>query len=144
MGAVTAQITSFETSRGKITAARAGNRTFRADTFILATGRHIGGGLLAERVTTEPLLGLGVFHDGVPAAGLGTRLHHLKYLDPAEEMRLGLMTDKRLHPLAEDGSAPYSNLYAAGALLGGYDYSGPCGFGVPILTGWLAGQYASK
>ena len=60
------------------------------------------------------------------------------------EMRLGLMTDKRLHPLAEDGSAPYSNLYAAGALLGGYDYSGPCGFGVPILTGWLAGQYASK
>ncbi|TME72343.1 MAG: FAD-binding protein [Chloroflexi bacterium] len=144
LGAVTAQITSFETSRGKITAARAGNRTFRADTFILATGRHIGGGLLAERVTTEPLLGLGVFHDGVPAAGLGTRLHHLKYLDPAEEMRLGLMTDKRLHPLAEDGSAPYSNLYAAGALLGGYDYSGPCGFGVPILTGWLAGQYASK
>jgi glycerol-3-phosphate dehydrogenase subunit B len=59
-------------------------------------------------------------------------------------MRLGLMTDKRLHPLDEDGNVRYSNLYAAGAVLGGYDYAGPYGFGVPILTGWLAGQYASK
>jgi anaerobic glycerol-3-phosphate dehydrogenase len=144
LGAVTAAVTSFETSRGRITAARAGTRAFHADAFVLATGRHIGGGLDAGRVTTEPLLGLGVFHDGVPAAGLGTRLHHLKYLDPAAQMRLGVMTDKRLHPLDAQGEVPYSNLYAAGAVLGGYDYSGPCGFGVPILTGWLAGQHASK
>lgn len=144
LGAIAAEITSFETSRDKITAARAGNRAFRADAFILATGRHIGGGLHAGRVTTEPLLGLGIFYEGRLASSLGIRLHHLKYLDPAEEMRLGVMTDKRLHPLGEDGTPPYSNLYAAGAMLGGYDYSGPCGFGVPILTGWLAGQYASK
>jgi anaerobic glycerol-3-phosphate dehydrogenase len=39
---------------------------------------------------------------------------------------------------------PYSNLYAVGAVLGGYDYAGPCGFGVPILTGWLAGRWAAK
>jgi anaerobic glycerol-3-phosphate dehydrogenase len=57
---------------------------------------------------------------------------------------MGLMTDKRLHPLNESGAAPYSNLYAVGAVLGGYDYSGPCGFGVPILTGWLAGKFAAK
>jgi anaerobic glycerol-3-phosphate dehydrogenase len=144
LGAISAEITSFETSRDRIAAARAGNRVFHADSFVLATGRHIGGGLRAGRVTVEPLLGLGVFRDGVPASSLGSRLHHLEYLDPAEEMRLGLMTDKRLRPLDEDGNAPYSNLYAAGAVLGGYDYSGPCGFGVPILTGWLAGQYASK
>jgi anaerobic glycerol-3-phosphate dehydrogenase len=144
LGAAAAGITSFETSRGRITAARAGSRAFHADTFVLATGRHIGGGLRAGRVTTEPLLGLGVFYDGVPAASLGTRLHHLKYLDPAEEMRLGLVTDKRLHPLREDGTVAFSNLFSAGSVLGGYDYGGPCGFGVPILTGWLAGQYASK
>jgi hypothetical protein len=29
-------------------------------------------------------------------------------------------------------------------VLGGYDYGGPCGFGVPILTGWLAGRFAAK
>jgi len=144
LGAVTAEVASFETSRRKVTAAQAGGRTFRADAFVLATGRHIGGGLRAGRNTTESLLGLGVFHDGVPAASVGARLHHLKYLDPAEEMRIGGMTDKRLHPLLEDGSVPYDNLYAAGAVLGGYDYSGPCGFGVPILTGWLAGRFAAR
>jgi glycerol-3-phosphate dehydrogenase subunit B len=117
---------------------------FRADAYILATGRHIGGGLQAGRDTTEPLLDLGVFHDGAPAASMGTRLHHLKYLDPGEEMRIGVMTDKRLHPLREDGTVAFNNLYAAGAILGGYDYSGPYGFGVPILTGWLAGRFAAK
>lgn len=145
LGAVAANVTSFETSRGRITAARAGSRLLHADAFVLATGRHIGGGLLVEgRATSEPLLGLGVFDDGTPAHEHATRLRHLEYLDSAVEMRLGLMTDRRLHPLDADGVAPYSNLYAAGAVLGGYDYAGPCGFGVPILTGWLAGQYASK
>ena len=144
LGTVAAEITSFVVDGGRVVAGRAGDRTFRADAFILATGRHIGGGLRAGRTTTEPLLGLAVFYDGEPASSLGVRQHHLRYLDPAEEMRMGLMTDKRLHPLNDDGSAPYANLYAAGAVLGGYDYSGPCGFGVPILTGWLAGKFASK
>ena len=75
---------------------------------------------------------------------MGTRLHHLQYLDPAAELRGGLATDKRLHPMDTEGGIPYSNLYAAGAVLGGYDYGGPCGFGVPILTGWLAGTFASR
>ena len=144
LGAIRAEVTSFETDRGRIVAARSADRVFRGDVFVLAAGRHIGGGLRAGRVTVEPLLGLGMFYEGQPASSLGTRLHHLKYLDPAEEMRVGLMTDRRLHPLDEQGSAPYDNLYAAGAVLGGYDYAGSCGFGVPILTGWLAGKYAAR
>lgn len=144
LGAITAEVTSFESSHDLITSARTANRTFHADAFVLATGRHIGGGLTAGRATAEPLLGLGVYREGVLAGQMGVRLEHLKYLDAAEELRLGLMTDRRLHPLAEDGTAPYTNLYAAGAVLGGYDYAGPCGFGVPILTGWLAGRYAAK
>lgn len=144
LGTVQAEITGFDTSGGDIVGARSAGRTLRADSFVLATGRHIGGGLRGGRSTTEPLLGLGVFLDGAPASGFGTRLHHLEYLDPGAEMRLGLMTDRRLHPLAEDGSVPFGNLYAAGAVLGGYDYAGPCGFGVPILTGWLAGRYAAR
>jgi len=144
LGTVAAEITSFDVNGSRIIAARAGDRTFRADAFVLATGRHIGGGLRAGRTTTEPLLGLGVFYEGEPASSLGARQHHLRYLDPGDEMRMGLMTDKRLHPLNDVGTAPYNNLYAAGAVLGGYDYSGPCGFGVPILTGWLAGKFAAK
>lgn len=144
LGAISGEVTSFETSRDRITAARTGGKTFHADAFVLATGHHIGGGLRAGRTTVEPLLGLGVFRDGVPASKAGVRLQHLKYLEPAEEMQLGVKTDRRLHPLAEDGGVPYTNLFAAGAVLGGYEYAGPCGFGVPILTGWLAGRFAAR
>jgi glycerol-3-phosphate dehydrogenase subunit B len=144
LGAVKAVVQSFESERGRITAARAGDRAFRADAFVLATGHHIGGGIRGGRTAAEPLLGLGVFYDGLPAKVGGARLRHLEYLDPAAEMRSGLMTDKQLHPLSDEGVAPYANLFAAGAVLGGYDYAGTCGFGVPMLTGWLAGTWAAK
>jgi glycerol-3-phosphate dehydrogenase subunit B len=142
--AVKAEVTSFDSSGGAITAARAGDRTFRADAFVLATGHHIGGGLTGGRLPAEPLLKLGVFHAGQAVTSMGTRLQHLQYLDPAEELRSGVSTDQRLHPLDGNGRVAYDNLYAAGAVLGGYDYGGSCGFGVPILTGWLAGRSAAK
>ena len=144
LGVVRAEVQSFESSRGRVTSARAGDRTYRADAFVLATGHHIGGGLGGGHATNEPLLGLGVFHDGQPVQAAGARLRHLQYLDAAQELRSGLMTDKRLHPLNEQGEVPYANLFAAGAVLGGYDYAGSCGFGVPILTGWLGGRWAAK
>ena len=144
LGAVRAEVESFETEGARIVSARAGERSFRADAFVLATGHHIGGGIRGGRKPTEPLLELGVFHEGRPASAGGARLRHLEYLDAAEEMRSGLQADKRLHPMDEQGGVPYSNLFAAGAVLGGYDYAGACGFGVPLLTGWLAGTFAAK
>src|ERR1041384_7981338 len=144
LGAIRAEITSFETERGRVTAARSSERGFHGDAFVLASGRHIGGGLRAARSTVEPLLGLGVFYEGKPAGTLGSRLQHLKYLDAAAEMRIGLMTDRKLNPLDEEGRPRFDNLYAAGAVLGGDDSAGTCGFGVPILTGWLAGKFAAK
>ena len=144
LGSVQAEVASLDEEKGRITAARAGDRVFRADAYILATGHHIGGGIRGGRMPAEPLVGLGVFHEGRPASAGGARLRHLEYLDAAAEMQSGLMTDKQLHPLNEEGVAPYINLYAAGSVLGGYDYAGACGFGVPLLTGWLAGTYAAK
>ncbi len=144
LGSVRANVQLVESARGRVTSVRAGDRTFRADSFILATGHHIGGGLDGGRPTSEPLLNLGVFHDGDAVGAAGTRLQHLQYIDAAEELRSGLRTDNRLHPLDESGQVPYANLYAAGTVLGGFDYAGPCGFGVPILTGWLAGHWAAK
>ena len=144
LGTVKAEVGSFESEGGRIVAARAGDRAFRADAFVLATGHHIGGGIAGGRRPAEPLLGLGIFHDGMPASSGGARLRHLEYLDASAEMRSGLMTDKQLRPLDEEGNVPYSNLFAAGAVLGGYEYAGPCGFGVPLLTGWLAGTFAAK
>ena len=144
LGSVKGEVESFDSENGRITSARAGDRTFRADAVVLATGHHIGGGVRGGRMPAEPLAGLGVFHDGRLASSGGARLRHLEYLDAAAEMMSGLMTDKHLHPLNEDGVAPYPNLHAAGAVLGGYDYAGACGFGVPLLTGWLAGTFAAK
>jgi glycerol-3-phosphate dehydrogenase subunit B len=144
LGAIKGEIQSFDSEKGLITAGRAGDRAFRGDAFVLAAGHHIGGGIRGGRKAAEPLLDLGVYLEGVLASAGGARLRHLEYLDPAAEMQSGLMTDKHLHPLNEGGTAPYTNLYAAGAVLGGYDYAGPCGFGVPLLTGWLAGTFAAK
>ena len=144
LGAVRAEVTELQASGDRLVAAQTKEKAHRADAFVLASGQHIGGGLLKEQVTREPLLGLGVFYDGRPARDSGTRLQHREYLDPASEFRIGLNTDPRLHPLDEGGKAPYRNLFAAGAVLGGYDYAGPWGFGVPILTGWLAGRWAAR
>jgi glycerol-3-phosphate dehydrogenase subunit B len=144
LGAVKAEIQTFDSADGRIRAANGEDRVFRADAFVLATGHHIGGGIVGGRRAAEPLLGLGIFHDGRPANAGGARLRHLEYLDAAAAMRSGLMTDSRLRPLDEGGSVQYTNLFAAGAVLGGYDYAGACGFGVPLLTGWLAGGFAAK
>jgi glycerol-3-phosphate dehydrogenase subunit B len=141
---VRAEVQSFDSTGGVIAAARAADRSFRADAFVLASGHHIGGGLAGGRLPAEPLLKLGVFHGGQAVTSMGTRLQHLQYLDPAEELRSGVSTDQRLRPLDGDGRVAYDHLYAAGAVLGGYDYGGPCGFGVPILTGWLAGRFAAQ
>ena len=144
LGAVRATVDGLQLDGGRIAAARAGEKSFRGHAFVLATGRYIGGGLRKDHETNESLLGLGVFHEGRPVASLGTRLAHIEYLEPAQEFRSGLATDERLRPLDESGEAPYENLFAAGSVLGGYDYAGACGFGVPILTGWLAGRFAAR
>ncbi len=146
LGTVRAAVDGLQVEGGRVVAVRAGDKTYRADAFVLATGHYIGGGLRKDRgsTTTEPLAGLGVFHDGKPASEVGARLARIDYLGPAEEFRTGLATDERLRPLDESGQAPYENLFAAGAVLGGYDYAGACGFGVPILTGWLAGRFAAR
>ena len=141
---VRAEVQSFDSTGGVITAARAADRTFRADAFVLATGHHIGGGLAGGRLPSEPLLKLGVFHGKHSVTSMGSRLQHLQYIDPAEELRSGVLTDQQLRPLDGEGRVAYGNLYAAGAVLGGYDYGGTCGFGVPILTGWLAGRFAAQ
>ena len=144
LGTVRAEVGGLQVEGARVVGAKAGIRAFRADAFVLATGHYIGGGLRKDGATSEPLLDLGVFHDGRAVSTLGTRLEHIDYLEPAQEFRAGLATDERLRPLDEAGRTPFENLFAAGSVLGGYDYAGSCGFGVPILTGWLAGRFAAR
>lgn len=128
----------------RVEAALTASSELVADQFVLATGRFIGGGLVKERVVREPICGLGVFHDGRRVdREWPERLRHLEYLSPHPAFRTGLLTDRRLRPLDWDGLVAYENLRAAGSVLGGYDYIRGYGFGVPMLTGWLAGRWAA-
>ena len=71
LGMQRADVMSFESARGRITSALAGDRTIRADAFVLATGMHIGGGLLG----------------GHPAAKLLSRIQVLQVLQPRAHAR---------------------------------------------------------
>lgn len=134
------EVSRFHGEGDRLHAAVTDRGEVAADAFVLATGRFIGGGLVKSRLVSEPLLDLAVFHDGLPIRQAYPRLRHLEYIDPEAAFRTGLMVDSDLRPLGTNGLAPYLNLRAAGSLLGGYDYAGDgCGFGLPLLTGWLAG-----
>lgn len=141
---VRAAVSGFDGEPGRLRAAllAEGGRALPADAFVLATGRFIGGGLVKQRRTHEPLLGLGVFWEGEEAAR-SRRLPRLEYLEPGPAFQAGLSTDQQLRPLDSEGRVAYENLRAAGAVLGGWDEGGEMGFGVPLLTGWLAGRWAA-
>ena len=139
-----ATVTSLRVADGRALAAVGVGIEWEADSFVLATGRFIGGGLVGGRTVREPLLELGVFFNDRPLAASAARLKHLEYLSPAPAFRTGLRTDSDLRPQAPDGLPPLENLRAAGSVLGGYDYGAGAGFGVPILTGWIAGRLAAR
>jgi glycerol-3-phosphate dehydrogenase subunit B len=116
----------------------------RADRFVLATGRYLGGGLVKAGAIREPIFDLGVFHEGARVDREWPRwLHHLERQTPDPGFRAGLLTDQQLRPLNWEGEVAFANLHAAGSLLAGYDYGRDHGFGVPLVTGWLAGRWAA-
>lgn len=142
------QVHGFAGEPGHIEAALPDEARLEAEAFVLATGRFIGGGLRkrglplasgakVERVIDEPLLGLTTVFDGGPVRD-NPRLPYLEYLDPEPAFLSGVGVDERLRP---DG---YLNLFAAGAVLAGWDEARSGGSGVPLLTGWLAGTNAAR
>jgi glycerol-3-phosphate dehydrogenase subunit B len=141
---VAGEVTGFRREGTRLLAAQVADSELAADSFVLATGRFIGGGLVKSRLVHEPLLDLAVYYQGEPIEDAYPRLRHLEYLDPAPAFRTGLLTDGELRPIDPTGAPAFVNLRAAGSVLGGYDYAGGgCGFGVPLLTGWLAGRFAA-
>ncbi len=95
--------------------------TLRAKSLILATGRFLSGGLVADRVRgiVEPLL-----HLPVAAPENRDDWHREDYFDPAGHAvhRAGLATDRDFRPLDAAGAAVDPDLYAAGSILAGQDW----------------------
>ena len=141
---VRAEVTGFERDGGRLTAALVTGRRLAASAFVLASGRFIGGGMQKARLVSEPLLDLAVYYQGETIQAAYPRVRHLEYVNPEAAFRTGLLTDAECRPVDDLGRPAFENLYAAGSVLGGYDYGGGgCGFGVPLLTGRLAGLQAA-
>lgn len=138
--------------RGPGEPARAGGREVRARSWVLASGRFAGGGIVRRGTLLEPLLGIPVLasdgafsHAGAHLAGRPAASLTLRDSRSAQPLlSAGLKVDGELRPLGVDGRPVHEALFAAGAVIGGHDQGADgTGLGVAIFTGYLAGRYAA-
>lgn len=109
---------------------------FRADVFILATGRFISGGIVSEKGKVfEPVFNLPVHIDGgelVDTEMFPVESHSMS--------NAGILVNSRLKPIDEKGRTIAENIYVVGSILSGYNYdSEKSGLGVALATGYKAG-----
>lgn len=114
---------------------------YHAGQFVLATGGLVGKGIDSSREGVfEP-----VFDCFVPQPAERYEWFHDDVFDDQPYARFGLAVDDFLRPLDSDGDPEFSNLRAAGAVLGGYDMAREkSGSGVSLSTGMVAGERASE
>ncbi|MFC4438925.1 MULTISPECIES: glycerol-3-phosphate dehydrogenase subunit GlpB [Natrialbaceae] len=112
---------------------------YRAEQYVLATGGLVGKGVRSERDRVfEP-----VFDCHVPHAAERYDWFVEDVFGEQPYARFGLVPDRELRPLDEDDEPEFSNLRAAGGVLGGYDYAAEkSGAGVSLATGYVAGGRA--
>ena len=139
-----AKVVGFETSGGKILSvgqATAGRvRQYAADTFVYAPGGFESGALSMDSygTVTETIFGL-------PLHGLGPDL--VTADDPANQalFRVGVGVDARMRVVDPAGTAPYSNLYAAGGVLAGaIRWSEKSGEGIALASAVAAADSILK
>jgi glycerol-3-phosphate dehydrogenase subunit B len=114
-----------------------GNRTIVSKAVLLATGRFLGKGLVADRRGIfEALMNLFVVQ---PESREGW--HRTSLFDPKGHPvnRAGIQTDSTFKPLTAQGEPVMDNLYVAGSILAGSDWMRmKCGSGVAIATALAA------
>jgi glycerol-3-phosphate dehydrogenase subunit B len=130
--------------------ARAPRREIKIDAkaFILSTGKYIGGGLSGdENGIRETVFGLMTVTDAYHSAGEIIPSRYTNHIAISPEGQpinaCGLTLDPYFRPVCEDGVEWASNLFSAGAVLAGYDYSAEkSGLGVAALSGFSAATHA--
>ena len=116
-------------------------RTYCAESFILASGGFFGGGLEAEdgRIR-ETVFGLPV---PAPTEQTEWSQRHLFFAGVQPFARFGIRTDGRLRPVDEAGKVLMDNVFVAGKMVAGYDYCAEkSGNGVALATAYQAGLEA--
>jgi glycerol-3-phosphate dehydrogenase subunit B len=117
-----------------------------AKAFLLATGKYIGGGIAGDETgLKETVFGLmpvtGDYHSAigiVPSRSTST-LSISPMGQPIQSC--GLSIDPRFRPVTEEGTEWAENLFAAGAVLAGYNYSiEKSGLGVAAASSYNAAK----
>jgi glycerol-3-phosphate dehydrogenase subunit B len=131
-------------------AVRIGAVSVEARSWVLASGRFLGGGLARHGGLVEPLLGLPVLASEPGGAGLALAGRPPALLTSRERraaqplLAAGVAVDQACRPLDEAGRPIGPRLFAAGAVIGGHEHAADgTGLGVAILSGWLAGRGAA-
>ncbi len=134
------RITQLVTSGGDV------DHLYDFDEVILATGRFIGGGVVRHDIMKEAIFELPVFVDGkVAGASFVGDMLEQDYIDDHALFRVGVKVDRSLRPVSQWNEPLYSNLRAAGSVIGGYRAAADgSGSGVALLSGWLAGREAVR
>ncbi|KDE57997.1 glycerol-3-phosphate dehydrogenase [Halostagnicola sp. A56] len=114
---------------------------YSADQYVLATGGLVGKGVQSDRERVyEPIFDCHVAH---------SEDRYDWFVDEAfgehPFAQFGLAVDRELYPLGADGEREFSNLRAAGGVLGGFDAPAEkSGGGVSLSTGYAAGAAAGE
>lgn len=125
--------------KGFITTLKGNNKsqTIVSKAVLLATGRFLGRGLVADRMEIkEALMNL-----TVEQPGSREDWHRASLFDPKGHPvnRAGIKTDSRFRPLNSLGKPTMDNLHAAGSILAGSDWMRmKCGSGVAVATAFAA------
>lgn len=122
------------------------SRTAAARKYILASGKFSAGGIVANDFPLEPIFELPLYsHDRRVDKGFIQDLLSWNVEGKQFFLSCGVHIDKQLRPLDSTGEPAYDNLYAAGSIIGEYDYvAEKCGTGVAVLTGYIAGDEAAS
>ncbi len=125
---------------------RNGLLELKAKSFILTTGRWAGGKAIKKNGIYEPIFDLPIYEKERVAEIKDVADYLDSYvLESHPLLSVGIRVNSRLQPLDGNDDIAYKNLFAAGAILGGYNYlTDRCGLGVAFLTGHLSGKYAAE
>ncbi|TFH05250.1 MAG: anaerobic glycerol-3-phosphate dehydrogenase subunit B [Candidatus Thorarchaeota archaeon] len=117
-----------------------------AKAFLLATGKYIGGGIAGDenglKETVFDLMPVtGDYHSAVDI--VPSRSTNTLSISPMGQpiQSCGLSVDPKFRPVTEDGLEWAENLFAAGAILAGYNYAvEKSGLGVAATSGFNAAK----
>lgn len=111
-------------------------RRYEADSYIVAAGGFLGGGLTATpQGLSETVFGLPV------TLGPAAQPHCTSLFDKHPLFSAGIAVNERLQPCDAKGQLLLTNVHIAGNMLAGYDYcQEKSGNGIAIVSGYHAAQ----